>query len=204
MDQPLMWLPDVNGTAWKPLAEAARRGLPVPAGFIALRSSEETDVRRAYEKIKLHERTHFVAVRGATHAILNVIGPDRLVHTLRRLWSESPEAAVLVQRMVHSMWCGKVQSDGNNLRITANQGMMVLDPDMYVVERKSGTCTHRNLAPRQRKMIRHVDGSAKVVAWEGERVPMPEEYISKIVELDLKANSDIGWAIDDLEKIWLI
>src|SRR6478736_2706434 len=106
MDQPLMWLPDVNGTEWKPLAEAARRGLPVPVGFIALRSSEEIDIRGAYEKIKLHERTHFLAVRGATHAILNVIGPDRLVHILRRLWSESSEAAVLVQRMVPSMWCG--------------------------------------------------------------------------------------------------
>lgn len=199
-----MWLSDADGTAWKPLAEAARRGLPVPAGFIVLRGAEEAAIRGAYERIKLHERTHFVAVRGATHAILNVIGPDRLVHTLRRLWSESAEAAVLVQRMVHSMWCGKVQSDGNNLQITANPGMMLLDPNMYVVDRKSGTCTQRNLAPRQRKMIRHVDGSAKVVAWTGERVPMPEEYLSKIVALALKADTDIGWAIDDLDKIWLI
>lgn len=176
----------------------------MPAGFIALRSAGELDIRAAYEQIKLRERTHFLAVRGATHAILNVIGPDKLVHTLRRLWSESSEAAVLVQRMVHSMWCGKAQADGNNLRITANQGMTLLDPDMFIVERKSGTCIHRSLAPRQRRMIRHVDGSAKVVAGEGERVPMPHEYISKIVALALKADTDVGWAIDDLEKIWLL
>ena len=76
MDQPLKWLPNAGG-------------LPLPAGFIVFRSTPEPDIRAAYEQLKIREKTHFVAVRGPTHAVLNVIGPDALIHTLRRLWSES-------------------------------------------------------------------------------------------------------------------
>jgi hypothetical protein len=199
-----MWLPETDGTVWRTLADAARRGLPVPAGFIALQTAAETDIRAAYERLKLQEKTHFLALRGATHAILNVIGPDRLVHTLRRLWSESPDTPVLVQRMVHSTWCGKTQSDATSLRITANQGMMLLDPDIYVIDRRSGTCIERSLAPTQRRMIRHVDGSAKVVAGERERSSLPEEYLAGIAALAAQAGADIGWGIDDLDKIWLL
>lgn len=162
-----------------------------------LRSTPETDIRAAYEQLKIHERTHFVAVRGPTHAVLNVIGPDALVHTLRRLWSESPDAPVLVQRMVHSMWCGKAQWHGKNLTIAANEGMMLLDPDTY----SNGVAV---LASRQRKMIRHVDGTAKVIELEGPREPIPVKLLKRITELAETVGGDIGWAIDDLEKIWLL
>ena len=122
---------------------------------------------------------------------------DGTVAELRRLWSETPDAPVTVQRMIHSMWCGKAEWHGKELTITANEGMMMLDPDTYVSGRAS-------LAPKQRKMIRHVDGSAKIVEREGRREPMPAEYLVKVAELAARAGSDITWAIDDLEKIWLL
>jgi len=83
-----------------------RNGLRVPAGYIVSQSTPEEQIRSAYEDMKIREKTHFVAVRGASHAMLNVIGPDALIHSFRRLSGESPEA-VLVQRMVHAIWCGK-------------------------------------------------------------------------------------------------
>ena len=153
--------------------------------------------------MKVRERTHFVAVRGATHPVLNVIGPDTLIHTLRHLWAESPDAPVLVQRMIHAIWCGKAQWRRKNLRISANEGMLILDPDTYLVS-ANGQGVRRTLEPRQRKMIRHVDGRAKVVERDGKRAPMPPELLAKIAELAGRAGGDIGWAIDDLEKAWLI
>jgi hypothetical protein len=184
MDQPLKWL-------------SVEDGLPVPAGFIVFRSTPEGEVRAAYEQMKIREKTHFVAVRGPTHAVLNVIGPDALIHTLRRLWSESPDAPVLVQRMIHSMWCGKAQWHGKELTISANEGMLMFDPDTYV---------HRtvSLVPKQRKMIRRVDGTAKVIELDGPRDPMPAELLAKITQLATRVGTDIGWAIDDLDNVWLI
>ena len=184
MDEPLKWLPDAGG-------------LPVPAGFIVFRSTPEPDIRAAYEELKIREKTHFVAVRGPTHAVLNVIGPDALIHTLRRLWSELPDAPMTVQQMIHSMWCGKAEWHGNELTITANEGMLMLDPDTYVNGRAV-------LAPKQRKMIRHVDGTARIVEREGPREPMPGELLAKINDLAVLVKSDIGWAIDDLDKVWLL
>jgi hypothetical protein len=203
MEDSLKWLPDAEGTAWEPLAAMIRNGLRVPAGYIVSAFVREEAIRAAYEDLKVREKTHFVAVRGASHAVLNVIGPDNLIHTFRRLSSESPDA-VLVQRMVHGIWCGKAAWHQRNLRITANEGMMLLDPDIYLVNTETGQCIKRTLAPKQRKMIRRVDGSAKVVAREGERVPIPAEHLAHIAELAVKAGEDIGWAVDDSEKVWLI
>src|SRR5207237_4082521 len=125
------------------------------------------------------------------HVVLNVIGPDALIHTVRRFWAESPGAPILVQRMIHSIWCGKAQWHRKNLRIKANEGMMVLDPDTYLVNSATGKCIRRTLEPRQRKMIRHVDGSARVVAREGDRTPMPAEYLVEIARLAARAGTDI-------------
>jgi hypothetical protein len=204
MDQPLQWLPEVYGTVWQSLGDAMQRGLQVPAGFVVFRSTPEAGVRAAYEKLKLQEYTHFVAVRGPTHPVLNVVGPDQLVHTLRRLWMGSPESPLLVQRMVHAMWCGRTQSDNENLRITANEGMLLLDPDTYVVNKATGECIERVLEPKQRKMIRHVDGTPKVVEREGERTPMPAELLAAIASLATRTDTDIRWAIDDRDVVWLL
>ena len=203
MDRSLVWLPDASHTVWKRLAVAMCNGLPVPAGFVVIRSTPEAEIRSAYHELALRDFTHFVAVRGPSHAVLNVIGPDALMHTLRRFWIETPEAAILVQRMVYAMWCGKAQPEKGNLRVSANEGMMLLDPDTYVLDR-SGHCMQCALQPEQRKMIRHVDGSAKVVKRDGERLPMPEDLLKKIRELAAGVDTDIGWAIDDLERIWLL
>jgi hypothetical protein len=200
MDGPLKWLPDADDTAWQSLGDALRAGLPVPAGFIVCRSTPEYEVRAAYEQLKLREKTHFVAVRGGTHAVLNVIGPDALVHTLRRLWLETSDAPILVQRMIHSMWCGKTQQNGENLMVKVNEGMLLLDPDTYIVTAATGQCLRQALEPKQRKMIRHVDGSARVVERTSPRTPMPAELLAKVAKL----GPNVGWAIDDLEKIWLL
>ena len=204
MDQCLRWLPDAAGTRWEPLAKAMRGGLSVPHGFLVMPAASERDIRAAYEELKVREKTHFLAVRGPSHAVLNVIGPDTLMHTLRRFWAENASEPVLIQRMVHSMWCGKAQWHRKNLRIKANEGMMVLDPDTYLMNAETQKCTRRTLEPKQRKMIRHVDGSSRVVAREGERSPMLPEHLATIAELASKAGTDISWAIDDLEKVWLI
>jgi hypothetical protein len=204
MTERIRWLPDAGGTPWELLGKALLEGLPVPAGYIVWRSTPEELVRAAYTELQLREFTHYLAVRGSSHAMLNVIGPDALVHATRRLWVESPDAPVLIQRMVHSMWCGKAQWHRKNLRIRANEGMMMLDPDTYLVAAATGKCLRRTLEPKQRKMIRHVDGSARVVVREGARTAMPAEHLAKVAELAVRTGSDIGWSIDDLEKIWLI
>jgi hypothetical protein len=204
MDQPLKWLPEADQTVWMTLANAMRNGLPVPAGFIVFPATAEDDIRAAYEQLKLRERTHFLAVRGASHPVLNVIGPDQLVHTVRRLWTESPDSLLLIQRMVHALWCGKSQWHRRNLRINANEGMMLLDPDTYLVNSATGKCIRQTLQPKQRKMIRRVDGTAKTVQREGERTPMRADNLKSIAELAVRAASDIGWAIDDNDRIWLI
>ena len=181
-----------------------RAGLPVPAGFIVFTTTAEEEIRAAYEELKVRERTHFLAVRGVSHPVLNVIGSDALIHTLRRLRMESPDSAVLVQRMIPAMWCGKAQWHRKNLRIKANEGMMILDPDTYLVNSMTGKCTRRTLEPRQRKMIRHVDGSAKVVEREGERAPLTADQLKSVADLAVRLGRDIGWAIDDNERVWLI
>src|SRR5215831_10998120 len=99
MDRLLNWLPEAADTVWAPLGDAMLAGLPVPAGFIVAPSIEEATIRQAYEELKIREKTHFVAVRGRTHAALNVIGPDTLIHTVRRFWAEAPDSCLLIQRM---------------------------------------------------------------------------------------------------------
>jgi hypothetical protein len=204
MNEPLKWLPDGDGTPWKVLGDAMRAGLPVPAAYIAFPSTPEADIRSAYEQLKVREKTHFLAIRSSSHAVLNVIGPDRLIHTLRRLWTTSPDSPILLQRMIHAMWCGKTQRHRENLRIKANEGMMILDPDTYLVNGARGKCTRRALEPKQRKMIRHVDGSARVVEREGPRTPIPDEHLRSVVNLAVRAQADIGWAIDDLDRVWIV
>lgn len=191
MDERLKWLSDAAG-------------LPVPAGFVVSHHTPENDIRAAYEELKTREKTHFVAVRGPSHAVLNVIGPDQLIHTLRRLWAESAGAPLLVQRMIHSMWCGKAQWHKNNLRIKANEGMLVLDPDTYLFNTTTGKCTRRTFEPKQRKMIRHVDGTTRTVERTGDRTPMTAEQLKGVAHLAEGAQTDIAWALDDQDRIWLI
>jgi hypothetical protein len=204
MNEPPRWLPDADGTGWTALGKAMRSGLPVPAGFVVFPTTPEEQIRAAYEDLTIRERTHFLAVRGILHPVLNVIGPDQLIHTLRRLWMESPGSPVLVQRMIHAMWCGKAQWHRKNLRIKANEGMMILDPDTYLVNSITGKCIRRTLEPKQRKMIRHVDGTTKVVEREGERTPMPADQLKSVAGLAARLGREIGWAIDDNERVWLI
>src|SRR5947207_2110951 len=104
MDQRLRWLPNTEDTVWTALGNAMRAGLPVPSGFIVSTKTPEEEIRAAYEALKIRERTHFLAVRGVSHPVLNVLGGDTLIHTLHRLWTESADSTVLVQRMIPALW----------------------------------------------------------------------------------------------------
>jgi phosphoenolpyruvate synthase/pyruvate phosphate dikinase len=195
-----MWLATATDTLWKDLAEAIGRGLPVPEGFVVCSTIPEVEIRAAYEDLKIRTRVHFVAVRGPSHSMLNVIGPDQLIHTLRRFWAESVRAAVLVQRMVPAVWCGKAQKDGAVIR--ANQGLSFLDPDTYILE--NGMCVRRSIEPKQRKMLRYVDGTMRTVERDGERSVLTDDQLKKIAELAIKAAADISWALDDQDQAWLL
>ena len=204
MGQPLKWLSELEDTSWSALASAMREGLPVPNGFVVFPRTAEDQIRAAYEDLKIREKTHFAAVRGASHAVLNLIGPDSLVYTIRRFWPETPGAPILIQRMIHAMWCGKAQWHRKNLRVKANEGMLILDPDTYLLNGITGRCIRKSLEPQQRKMIRHVDGTSRTVTSEGERAPMSADQLNRIAELARRANAGIGWALDGLDKAWLL
>ena len=204
MIESLKRIAEAEMTPWQALTDALRASLPVPNGFIVFPNTAETEIRSAYEDLKIREKTHFLAIRGSSHAVLNIIGSDQLIHTLRRFWGETPDAPLFVQRMVHAMWCGKAQWHRKNLRLKANEGMMVLDPDTYLLSTTTGKCIRKTIEPRQRKMIRYVDGSTRTVEREGERTVMTAEQLKSIAELAQRAGTDIGWALDDADRVWLI
>jgi hypothetical protein len=195
-----MWLATATNAPWKTLADGIQMGLPIPEGFLLCRQVPENEIRATYEELKRRTRIHFVAVRGPSHAVLNVIGGDALIHTLHRFWAEAPNAAILVQQMVPAVWCGKTQQDGRIIK--ANEGLMVLDPDTYVIE--NGTCVHRNVESKQRKVLRYVDGTLRTVEREGERRLLADDQLKKIADLAAKVGTDITWALDDQDRCWVI
>jgi hypothetical protein len=162
MTQPLTWLRDAQDTPWSGLAQAMRANLPAPDGFVISAATPEEEIRAAYEELKLREKTHYVAVRAQAFAVLNIVGPDFLLHTIRRYFAENPHASVLVQRIVPAAWCGKAYREAGAVVIKANEGYMVLDPDSYVISDGAGV-TQKIVQPAQRNMIRHVDGTTKVI-----------------------------------------
>ena len=81
---------------------------------------------------------------------------------------------------------------------------MILDPDTYLFSTETGTCTHMTLEPKQRRMIRYVDGTTRTVERSGERTPMTLEQLQSIARLAEGAQADITWAIDDCDVLWLI
>lgn len=204
MNQGLKWLQEAAGTRWSRLSEAIASQLPVPDGFVVLRQTPERVIRDAYEDIKIREKTHFVAVRGPSHAVLNIVTPDQVILNVRRFWAEDPSAELLVQRMIHSSWCGKVQRNDEVCKVTANEGMMVFDPDLYIFAIRDGACIRKEVQQRQRKMIRHVDGSSKTVDVKQERKGLSEEQLRTVLNLADRAGSEIGWALDDQDREWLI
>jgi hypothetical protein len=195
-----MWLATATEPPWKSLANGIQMGLAIPDGFLVCWQMPEDKIRAAYEELKGRTRIHFVAVRGPSHAVLNVIGGDALIHTLRRFWAESPNAAMLVQQMVPAVWCGKTQQDGKVIK--ANEGLMVLDPDTYVIE--NGACVHRIVENKQRKVLRYVDGTLRTIEREGDRTLLTDDQLKKIAELAAKAQTDITWALDDQDRCWVI
>jgi hypothetical protein len=198
------WLRDVESGPWAALAATMRCGLPVPQGFLVEPNTPERAIRDAYEELKRIERTHFVALRSPSHAVLDVLGNDMVIYSLRRLWTEAPDAAILIQRMVNSECCGKASRTGKGLllRIKANEGLLMLDPDTYLFNMASGKCTRRTLQKSQRKMIRRVDGTSRTMQSDGRHTLSPEQ-LEAIAKLADSAQGDITWALDD-RKLWLL
>ena len=203
MVEQMQWLQDVKDGRWARLAAALTAGLPVPTGFVVAPACPETDVRAAYEKLKILEHTHFVAVRGPAHAVIEVIGNDRVIHTLRAVSSESAEAEILVQTMVNSSWCGKAIWEGNDLRIQASAGLRCLDPDTYVVNTTTLQCAPIELHESPRKVFRAVDGSTRTMQIQRNRPYLEPSAMESIAILARRADSNITWALDD-RKVWLI
>jgi hypothetical protein len=199
-----MWLATATNTFWHSLAEAIRFGLPVPEGFVVRPDTTEEQIRSAYDELKIRTRTHFVSVRCSSHAVVNLIGPDQLIHTLRRFWSEAPDSVVLVQSMVPAAWCGRAQWHRKNLRIQANEGMMILDPDTYLFNTATGKCIRKSIQSRQRRMIRHVDGSSRTLERQDQRALLTPEQLKSVANLAEKAKGDITWVLDDQNRGWLI
>src|SRR5262245_1601027 len=202
MSEQILWLRDVQSGHWSALGTALRAGLPVPGGFVASPDTPEKAIRQGYEDLKLHEFTHYVAVRSPSHALLDVIGADQLIHTLRRLRLELPGAEVLVQAMVNSAWCGTAAWEGKNLRIRAAEGLQCLDSDMYLFNTTTRKCTRRTLYQRPRKVFRAVDGTTRTMEIIGERRPLEPKYLEAIAQLAERAESDITWVLDD-RRVWL-
>ena len=196
MSEQINWLQDVQQGHWAGLAAASRKGLPVPAGYVVDRTVYEKPIRRAYDEMKLREFTHFVAVRGPAHAVIEVIGTDPLIHTLRRFWAETPEAEILIQRMVNSAWCGKASWDGGSLRVLASEGLSRLDPDVYADGRVM-------LHQRPQKMFRGVDGLTRTMTVRDQRKGLSAESLAEIGDLARQAGGNITWAHDD-RKLWLL
>jgi hypothetical protein len=203
MSEQILWLKDVQSGHWLALGAALRAGLPVPSGFLALHDTPEKAIRRAYEDLKLNEYTHYLAVRSPSHALIDVIGTDQIIHTLRRLWMELPGAEVLVQAMVNSTWCGTAAWEGKNLRIRAAEGLQCLDSDMYLFNTTTRKCTRRTLYQRPRKVFRAVDGTTRTMEIIGERRPLEPKYLEAIAVLAERAESDVTWVLDD-RRVWLI
>ena len=196
MSEQINWLQDVQKGHWAPLAAALRKGLPVPAGYVVDRTVYEKPIRRAYEEMKMREFTHFVAVRGPSHAVIEVIGTDPLIHTLRRFWAETPDAEILIQRMVNSDWCGKASWDGGNLRVLASEGLSRLDPDVYAEARVM-------LHQRPRRVFRGVDGLTRTMTVRDQRQGLSAERLAEIGNLAKQAGGNITWAFDD-RRLWLL
>jgi hypothetical protein len=102
--------------------------------------------------------------------------------------------------MVPAVWCGKAQKDGTVIR--ANEGIAFLDPDTYILD--NGVCLRRSIEPKQRKMLRYVDGTTRTVERDGERSLLTDDQLKKIVDLAIKAAADISWALDDQDREWLL
>jgi hypothetical protein len=208
MDRSPIWLKDAADTPWASLAAAIGAGLPVPNGFVVTQHVPEESIRAAYEDLKVSEHTHFVAIRGPSHALLDTIGSDPVVHTLRRFWAETPDAMLLIQRMVTSASCGTADWDGRSgrriLRIRANEGMQVFDPDIYVFNAITGKCTRKTIQEKQRKTIRRVDGIDKTIEVQNQRRPLGHEVLREIADLATRADAGISWAADDNSRLWLI
>jgi len=203
MAEHIQWLREVRDGYWARLGRALAAGIAVPDGFVVTKRTDEHDIRSAYDELKTREHTHYMAVRSPSHAVLDVIGNDALIHTLERLWTESPEAEALVQCMINARWCGKVTWEGKNLRIRAAEGLMCLDPDSYLFNTVSRKCTRRTLYQRPRKVFRGVDGKTRRMEITGERRPLEVKYLEAVAELASREERDVIWVLDD-RRVWLI
>src|SRR5580765_655128 len=145
MLEQIRWLRETRNGSWARLGTAMDAGLPVPDGFVATSQSSERCIREGYDDLKIRTHTHYLAVRTSGKTLIDVIGPDALMHTLRAIWQENPEAEVLIQAMVNGTWCAKAPWEAKTLRISAAAGLIALDRDIYLFNTTGHKCTRRTL-----------------------------------------------------------
>jgi hypothetical protein len=201
----IKWLREAEDGPWTALSDRMRKGLPVPNGFVVEPGTPEQEIRGTYEVLKQTERTHYVALRSPSHALLNVLENDAVVHGLRRLWTDAPDAPILIQRMIHSEWCGKAtgQEENRLIEIKANEGLLLLDPDSYIFNTATGECTRQVLQKSQRKLVRSVDGNLQTVESHDQRTALDISQLKRIADLTESAQPNNTWALDD-RRLWLI
>jgi hypothetical protein len=203
MAEQMLWLGKVQEGPWAALGQAIRAGAPVPDGFIVEPNTPESEVRTAYDELKLRQFTHFVAMRGPQNAALDVVGTDPVIYKLRAMRSEWPEAPILIQAMVNGNWCGQATWEGTNLVVRASEGLRNLDPDIYVFDTVTNECESRTIHPHPRKVFRAIDGRTRTMEVAGERQPLDIGSLKAIAEVAKNSPGGISWCLDD-RGAWVI
>ena len=60
MQEPIKWLVEADQTPWTALANALRKGFPVPNGFLVFPRTAEGDIRDACDELKIREKPIYV------------------------------------------------------------------------------------------------------------------------------------------------
>ncbi|MCV7213376.1 phosphoenolpyruvate synthase [Mycolicibacterium canariasense] len=150
--------------------------------------------------------------------------PRVLTYRAARGFTEAPEMAVVVQRMIAADRAGVAftadPSTGNRghlvIEAAFGQGEVVVSgkvqPDTYVVEKATGRVVDTNIGIKPFKIVRGDDGRDAVVELDPDHVNaqvLSDEDLHRITELAIAAErhyrdpQDIEWAIEG-EAAWLV
>ncbi|MDX1875153.1 phosphoenolpyruvate synthase [Mycolicibacterium sp. 120266] len=178
---------------------------------------------------------------GMNRSITNITGEQDLVDAVAGCWAslftprvltyraargftEAPEMAVVVQRMISADRAGVAftadPSTGNRdhlvIEAAFGQGEVVVSgkvqPDTYVVDKTTGRVVDTRIGVKPFKIVRGDDGRDAVVELDADHVNarvLSEADLRRITELAITAErhyrdpQDIEWAIEG-EAVWLV
>ncbi|MCX2715584.1 phosphoenolpyruvate synthase [Mycolicibacterium sp. J2] len=178
---------------------------------------------------------------GMNRSITNITGEQDLIDAVAGCWAslftprvltyraargftEAPEMAVVVQRMISADRAGVAftadPSTGNRdhlvIEAAFGQGEVVVSgkvqPDTYVVDKATGRVVDTRIGVKPFKIVRGDDGRDAVVELDADHVNaqvLSETDLRRITELAIAAErhyrdpQDIEWAIEG-EAVWLV